>query len=176
MSAMPFQRRHVGVGLVVLYLALTGWAFSPYDFKKSTMNRIEGLSSSVFRPMFASAPSREVANARPATVVKPVSCEALPNVPGKTITTALVEFLPLAYSPAHRHPGSVTAFVIEGTIRSQLGGGPVADYKAGQTWFEPPGALHVFAENPDPVHAARLLATFITDENCGPLVLPADAK
>jgi len=30
----------------------------------------------------------------------------------------------------------------------------------------------MFAENPDPVNPAVLLATFVTDENCGPLVLP----
>jgi hypothetical protein len=57
------------------------------------------------------------------------------------------------FSPAHRHPGSVTAIILEGTIRSQLGGGPVGTYKTGETFFEPPGTLHVFAENPDPVKA-----------------------
>jgi quercetin dioxygenase-like cupin family protein len=91
---------------------------------------------------------------RPATVVKPLSCEKLPNAPGKSMTTVLVQFPPMAYSPPHRHPGSVTAFVVKGTLRSQLAGGPALSYGAGQTWFEPPQILHVFAENPSPSESA----------------------
>ena len=63
------------------------------------------------------------AAARPATIVKPLSCNPLPNVEGKSVTTALVEFPPGAYSGPHRHPGSVTAYVVSGTIRSQTAGG-----------------------------------------------------
>ncbi|MDG4881734.1 cupin domain-containing protein [Mesorhizobium sp. WSM4884] len=66
----------------------------------------------------------EGASARPTTTVKPLSCEKLPNVPGHSITTALVEFPPNAYTPRHRHPGAVTAFVLNGTLRSRLEGGP----------------------------------------------------
>ena len=55
-----------------------------------------------------------------------------------------------------------------------VGGGPVGTYKTGETFFEPPGTLHVFAENPDPVKPARLVAVFVADANCGPLVLPPD--
>jgi quercetin dioxygenase-like cupin family protein len=110
--------------------------------------------------------------ARPKTVVTPVSCEKLPNVPGKSITTAVVEFPPNAYTPRHRHPGSVSAFVLEGTLRSQLAGGPVGIYVKGQTWFEPPGAVHLFAENASTTEPAELLATFIADDDCGPLTIP----
>ena len=109
---------------------------------------------------------------RPATVVKPLSCEALPNVPGKSITTVTVDFPPGAYTPAHRHPGSVTAFVIRGAVRSQLAGGPPQTYGPGTTWFEPPGALHLFAENASATEPAQILAVFVADDNCGPLVIP----
>ncbi|RUW93440.1 cupin domain-containing protein [Mesorhizobium sp. M00.F.Ca.ET.151.01.1.1] len=110
--------------------------------------------------------------ARPKTVVTPVSCERLPNVPGKSITTVVVAFPPNAYTPRHRHPGSVSAFVLKGTLRSQLAGGPVGTYAQGQTWFEPPGAIHLFAENASTTVPAELLATFIADDDCGPLTIP----
>jgi len=110
--------------------------------------------------------------ARPATVVRPVSCEPLSHVPGMSITTAIVEFPPGAYSPRHRHPGSVTAYVLQGTLRSQLAGEPVGTYTVGQTWFEPSGAIHLFAENASAAEPAELLAVFITDSDCGPLVIP----
>ncbi len=109
---------------------------------------------------------------RPATVVRPVSCEKLPNVPGKSVTTALVEFPPGAYSPRHRHPGSVMAYVLKGRLRSQLAGEPVGTYGVGQTWFEPPSTIHLFAENASATEPAELLAIFVADDDCGPLTIP----
>ena len=109
---------------------------------------------------------------RPATVVRPLSCTPLPDVPGKSMTTVLVAFPPGAYTAAHRHPGSVTAFVVSGTVRSQMAGGPPQDFTKGQTWFEPPLSLHLFAENPSPSEPASLLATFIADDGCTKLVIP----
>jgi quercetin dioxygenase-like cupin family protein len=123
-------------------------------------------------PMFSTSAGLSEAMGRPMTTVKPLSCEKLPHVPGKSVTTALVTFPPLAYSPAHRHPGSVTAFVVSGSVRSQMAGSEPQTYVAGTTWFEPPQALHLFAENPSKKETAQLLAVFVTDENCGPLVIP----
>lgn len=109
---------------------------------------------------------------RPATIVTPVSCEKLPNVPGKSITTVTVTFPPGAYAPRHRHPGSVTAFVLKGTLRSQLAGTPAGTYTVGQSWFEPPGTIHLFAENASATEPAELLAIFVADNDCGPLSIP----
>jgi quercetin dioxygenase-like cupin family protein len=119
------------------------------------------------------ADAGEVATARPTTTVKPLSCEKLPNVPGHSITTALVEFPPNAYTPRHRHPGSVTAFVVKGALRSQMEGSPAVIYTQGQTWFEAPGAIHAFAENASATEPAELLAIFVANDDCGPLTIPA---
>jgi quercetin dioxygenase-like cupin family protein len=110
--------------------------------------------------------------ARPTTVVTPVSCQKLPNVPGKSMTTVLVDFPPGAYTPRHRHPGSVMAFVLKGTVHSQLEGGVVGSFGAGQTWFEPPGIVHLFAENASATEPAQILAVFVADDDCGPLTIP----
>ncbi|MCY1287481.1 Cupin domain protein [compost metagenome] len=118
--------------------------------------------------------SGEDARARPATTQTQLSCEPLANAPGKVLTTLLVDFPPHAYTPAHRHPGAVSAFVVRGRVRSQMQGLPAQDYHAGQGWFEPPGELHLFAENPSASEPAQLLATFVTDEGCGPLLIPED--
>ncbi|WP_205802456.1 cupin domain-containing protein [Burkholderia sp. Ac-20365] len=109
--------------------------------------------------------------AKPRTTVTPLSCQKLPNVPGKSITLARVDFPPNGYTPAHTHPGSVTAFVLKGTLRSQLEGFPVETYTAGQTWFEPPGTVHLFAENASATEPASILATFVADDDCGPLTV-----
>jgi quercetin dioxygenase-like cupin family protein len=110
--------------------------------------------------------------ARPATTVTPLSCTKLPHVPGKSVTTAIVDFPPNAYTSAHRHPGSVTAYVLKGVIRSQMEGAATVSYRAGSTWFEAPRALHMFAENVSADQPAQLLAVFVADDDCGPLVIP----
>jgi quercetin dioxygenase-like cupin family protein len=99
---------------------------------------------------------------RPTTTV--VSSDALPHVAGKRVTTVLVEFPPGGFSPEHHHAGSVSVYVLSGEIESQLGGGPATIYKPGEMFFEPPGAVHVFARNPSATEPARLLAVFVHDE------------
>jgi quercetin dioxygenase-like cupin family protein len=60
----------------------------------------------------------------------------LPNVPGKSIKSVLVEYGPGGYSPAHTHPQSafIYATVLEGAIRSQVDDGAVTTYTAGQSF------------------------------------------
>ena len=93
-----------------------------------------------------------------------VSQEKLTHVAGKTVTVEVVEFPPLAFAPEHHHAGSVTVYVLSGTIRSQIAGQPVMDYHAGQSFFEPMGAVHMFAENPSATEQARFMAIHIADD------------
>jgi quercetin dioxygenase-like cupin family protein len=86
-------------------------------------------------------------------------------VPGKRITTVIVEFPPGGYSPAHHHGGSVTVYVLSGAIRSQLEGQTPIRYKAGESFFEPPGAIHLLAENASASEPARILAVLVADED-----------
>ena len=114
--------------------------------------------------MAGAAPSIEAQGARPATKPTLVSCEKLANVPGKSLTTVLVHFPPDGYSPRHRHAGSVMAYVLKGSVRSQLNGGAIGTFKAGESFFEPPGTIHTFAENASKTEPAELLATFVADD------------
>jgi len=111
------------------------------------------------------------AAARPRAVQHPIACEKLPNVPGKSITTLLVEFPPNAFTPRHRHPGSVTAYVTKGVLRSQLNDGPVGTFGVGGTWFEQPGTIHSMVENPSPTEPAEIMAIFVADSDCGALTI-----
>lgn len=103
-------------------------------------------------------------DARQQPVVTPVTSHALPNVPGKRVTVVRVSYGPGGFSPPHHHSGSVTAYIIKGTIRSQLAGGPVETFKPGESFFEPPGAVHLVSENASVVEPAELLAVFVADE------------
>lgn len=96
--------------------------------------------------------------------VRPVLAKNLPNVPGKSLTAAVVSYGPGGRSPKHHHAGSVFAFVLSGAIRSQVSGqGPAKIYKAGEGFFEPPGSEHLVSENASATEPASLLAVFVAD-------------
>jgi quercetin dioxygenase-like cupin family protein len=89
----------------------------------------------------------------------------LPNVPGKSIRGVLVDYAPGGSSPAHTHPKSafIYATVLEGAIRSQVNGGPVKTYRAGESFSELPGDRHNVSANASTTERARLLAVFVVD-------------
>jgi quercetin dioxygenase-like cupin family protein len=92
------------------------------------------------------------------------SQEKLAHVAGKTVTVEIVEFPPLAFAPEHHHAGSVTVYVLSGIVRSQIAGQPAMDFHAGQSFFEPAGAIHLFAENPSVTEPAKFMAIHIADD------------
>jgi quercetin dioxygenase-like cupin family protein len=96
--------------------------------------------------------------------VEPIGSYALPNVPGKRVTIVRVFYGPGGFTRAHRHAGSVTAYITKGEVRSQLGGGPVETFKVGQSFFEPPGATHLISANASNTEPAELIAVFVADE------------
>ena len=100
----------------------------------------------------------------PENVVEPITSHALPNVPGKRVTVVRVFYGPGGFTKPHRHSGSVTAYVTKGEIRSQLAGGPVETFKVGQSFFEPPGAVHLVSANASNTEPAELIAVFVADE------------
>lgn len=96
---------------------------------------------------------------------KPVRVEKLANAPGKTLTVVIVSYAPGAKSSVRRHAGSVFAYVLSGAIRSENSAtGPVKDYKAGESFFEPPGSEHLVSENAGATEPASMLAVFIADD------------
>ena len=98
----------------------------------------------------------------------------LPNVPGKSIKGVLVEYGPGGYSPGHMHPKSafIYATVLAGAIRSQVNGGPVTIYKAGQSFSELPGDRHAVSANASTTKPAKLLAVFVVDTDEKELTIP----
>lgn len=92
--------------------------------------------------------------------------KGLPNVPGKAMTSLIVDYLPGAGSRPHRHAGSafVFAYVLSGAVRSKVGEEPARVYRVGEFWTEPPGAHHQISENASASEPARLLVVFVADQ------------
>ena len=109
-------------------------------------------------------PSETPASQRPSQTDTPVFTQPLPNVKGKTFTSVIVDFPPDARAAPHRHGSAfVYAYVLEGSVRSQLAGEPVRTYHPGQNWVEPPGSHHLLTENASPTTPAKLLVIFISN-------------
>jgi quercetin dioxygenase-like cupin family protein len=100
-----------------------------------------------------------------AETVSPLMQQDLPNVLGKTFTSVIVAFPPGSRAAPHRHGQAfVFAYVLEGSVRSQLDHEPAGTYAAGQSWSEPPGAHHLVTENVSATLPAKLLVVFISDK------------
>jgi quercetin dioxygenase-like cupin family protein len=157
---------------------VTGWALSPVraEVRPFWLAAVGGLACAVLigkaLPVTMDAiehvvaPLCAVGDSAGSTpdAVEPIASYALPNVPGKRVTIVRVFYGPGGFTRAHRHAGSVTAYITRGEIRSQLGGGPVETFKVGQSFFEPPGATHLISANASTTEPAELIAVFVADE------------
>ena len=109
------------------------------------------------------APDAATVSKQPAETLSPLFEQALPNIKGKTFTSAIVDFPPTARAVPHRHGSAfVYAYVLEGTVRSQLAGEPVRTFHQGENWIERPGAHHLLTENTSRTKPAKLLVVFIS--------------
>jgi len=73
--------------------------------------------------------------------------QAVPEASGKLAVVATVDYAPGQASEAHRHLGSVFAVVSKGEVLSQVNGGPLHRYRAGEGWYEAPGSRHQESRN-----------------------------
>lgn len=123
-------------------------------------------------PLFAHR--AEHAAAKPGEIVKPIFERQLPNVSGKSLLAVEVVYPPGAGSPPHTHPKSafIYAYVVSGEIVSAVGDEQPRIYRAGESFYETPGARHRVSRNASKSRPAKLLAVFIKNSGKGQLVFP----
>lgn len=94
--------------------------------------------------------------------LRPLLRQDLPNFPGHTFTSAIVDFAPGVRAAPHTHGEAfVYAYVLKGSVRSQLDDEPAKVYRTGEVWFENPGAHHRLTENMSSTEPASLLVVFV---------------
>jgi quercetin dioxygenase-like cupin family protein len=77
-----------------------------------------------------------------------VMTQALSDV-AREIRISVTERDPGDGSAPHRHPGHHTfGYILEGTYEVKIDDGPVRQLKPGESFYEPPGALHAVSRNP----------------------------
>jgi quercetin dioxygenase-like cupin family protein len=90
---------------------------------------------------------------------------AIPNIAGKSLIALVVDYPPGGASPSHVHAKSafIYGYVISGEIESQVNEGPRRVYRAGESFYEPPGSSHPVSRNASATQPAKLLAVFVVD-------------
>jgi quercetin dioxygenase-like cupin family protein len=127
----------------VTYLALAGWP----------------ESMSLSRAQAQSQPAAST-GARQTELFK----TTMKDVLGRVVTIRRTERDPGNGSGPHRHPGSHTfGYVLEGIYEVKVDDGPLQKLGPGETFYEPPGALHAVSRNGSPTQAVKYLVIQISD-------------
>ncbi|QWW70011.1 cupin domain-containing protein [Rhizobium sp. WYJ-E13] len=106
--------------------------------------------------------------------VTPKFVQAIANIPGKSIRVVEVDYAAGASSLPHTHANSafIYAYVLSGEVESKVNDGETRRYKAGESWFEAPGAVHSISRNASNTAPAKLLAVFVVDTDDTKLTTP----
>lgn len=99
--------------------------------------------------------------------VRVVVAQAMPPLDGAGMEVTLVEvqYGPGGSSTPHRHTCPVIGYVIEGALKTQVRGGPVQVFRAGESFYEAPNGVHEVSANASDREPVRFLATFVCDHN-----------
>ena len=91
--------------------------------------------------------------------------QPLADVPGREVRISLLDRPPGAASPPHRHPGHHTfGYVVEGTYEFAVDRQPPRTLKGGETFYEPPGAVHSTSRNPSTDRNVKILVFMVADQ------------
>jgi quercetin dioxygenase-like cupin family protein len=97
--------------------------------------------------------------------VQQILAQPLPDIPGREVRISVIERTPGFASPPHRHPGHHTfGYVLEGTYEFAIDRGQPRVFKAGDTFYEPPGVVHSTSRNASADQRLKLLVFMVADQ------------
>jgi quercetin dioxygenase-like cupin family protein len=102
---------------------------------------------------------------------------ALPRSDGAHLKATIVEvtYGPGGSSPPHTHPCAVIGYVLRGALRTQVKGEPERIYKAGESFYEMPGGVHLISANASGKAPVKFLAYFVCDHDTPLSVAPPES-
>jgi quercetin dioxygenase-like cupin family protein len=84
---------------------------------------------------------------------------------GLVVNAIRVDYEPGGFTRGtHRHPAGAYVYVIDGSVMFGLDGREPVVLKAGESFYEPPGALHSVSRNASQQLPASLIAFFVLGE------------
>jgi quercetin dioxygenase-like cupin family protein len=143
------------------------------------INRRDAVAAfACFAELIASAARTDAAEQTPAAQPQPPRSVFKQDLPNLTmddweVTVSEVPYPPGRVGTAHRHPGFVLAYVLEGAVVTKISGqGEEKTYTTGQMFYEQPGATHEVSRNASQTQPARLLALIFAKKG-STLTVPA---
>ena len=127
-----------------------------------------GLSTAVISSLItwnalslnAGAAAQTPTNTTTELLVQPLS-----DLPGREVRITLLDRDPGNSSPPHHHPGRHTfGYVVEGNYELGINGQPTRMLKAGDTFYEPPGAVHSMSRNASPDKRLKIVVFMVADQ------------
>jgi len=104
--------------------------------------------------------------------VQQIVSQPLADLPGREVRMTLIERAPLAASAPHRHPGHHTfGYVMEGTYEFAIDRQAPRLLKAGDAFYEPPGAVHSTSRNASADQRLKILVFMVADQK-NPTTVP----
>jgi quercetin dioxygenase-like cupin family protein len=101
--------------------------------------------------------------------------KTLPDVPGKEGLIETVVLSPGEVVPPHQHNADVFAYVLDGSIITQLKGAKPQTVHSGEVFYESPTDIHVDTRNASTTQPAKLLVFFVKKIGAPPTVDVAKA-
>jgi len=93
---------------------------------------------------------------------------ALTDMPGREDLVETVVLAPSEVAAAHRHNADVFAYVLEGSIITQVEGGESQTIHAGGVFYESPTDVHLGSRNASTTEPATLLVFFVKNMGAPP--------
>ena len=98
-----------------------------------------------------------------------------PSRDGLAVQAIRVDYEPGGFTRGtHRHPAGAYVYVIEGSVIFGLDDREPVELKAGESFYEPPGALHSVSRNASEDLPASLIAFFVLGEGQSAMVYDRD--
>src|SRR6267143_6362159 len=144
-----------------------------FDLVKGMKMRTKSISALLLATI-TMAPAAVIPATSYNDTIKTNFSHTISNVPGKSLVAVEVSYPPGGASAPHRHSDSafIFAYVVSGQIASQVEGQSEHIYRAGECWYETPGAHHLISRNASNTQPAKLLAVFVADTGDNALTTP----
>src|SRR3954468_3533102 len=106
---------------------------------------------------------------------RPARHRSAPSRDGLSVQAIRVDYEPGGFTRGtHRHPAGAYVYVIDGRVEFGIDGREPVLLKAGESFYEPPGALHSVSRNASDDLPASLIAFFVLAEGEPPTVYDHD--
>jgi quercetin dioxygenase-like cupin family protein len=144
-----------------------------FDLVKEMKMRTKSISALLLATI-TMAPAAVIGATSYNDTIKTNFSHPISNVPGKSLVAVEVSYPPSGASAPHHHSDSafIYAYVVLGQVASQVESQAEHIYRAGECWYEAPGAHHLISRNASNTEPAKLLVVFVVDTEDNALTTP----